>query len=112
MPQITSEKTHITWSHLNITQIPIDIHGVYIFWCRDNGKCIYVGQAKLRPVRKRLKEHWDGSHNETLKLWIKTFGERLDVCYARVPQDKIDRFEMKLIKRLRPETNDTYNQGR
>ena len=112
MAQLATDKSLIAWSHLNIGQVPADLRGVYIFWCRDNGKCIYVGQAKTRPIRRRLKDHWDGSHNETLKLWIRTFGESLDVCYARVPANKIDKFEKKLIERLRPETNDTYNKGR
>ena len=112
MTQLTSDKTLIRWSHLNITQVPIDIHGIYIFWCRDNGKCIYVGKAKQRPVRVRLKEHWNGADNATLNLWIKTFGANLDVCYARVPTNKIDKFEIKLIRRLRPEANDLHNDRR
>ena len=98
------------WSHTTILLIPRAIIGVYAFWCRDNGKCIYVGQAKDRPIRDRLRDHWRGSHNEILKLWIQVFGESLDVCYTSVKKDKIDTFERRLIKAWKPEANKQYNQ--
>ena len=53
------------WSYNSISQMPRDMVGVYAFWCRDNKKCIYVGKAKMRPIKIRLLEHWRGSHNET-----------------------------------------------
>ena len=93
------------WSHAAISQMPQGTIGVYAFWRRDNGKCIYVGQAKERPIRKRLLEHWRGSHNEALKLWIRVFGRDLDVCYLSVQRDRIDDLERRLIRALKPETN-------
>lgn len=104
----TRAKTHL--SHLSIDQIPRSVIGVYSIWCRDNGKCIYVGQAKDRSIRDRLKDHWNGSHSEVLKLWIKAFGETLDLCYLSVKSDKIDRFEKRLIGLWKPEANVTYSR--
>ena len=60
-------------SHTGIEKMPKDISGVYAFWCRDNGKCIYVGMAKDQPIRNRLRQHWRDSHNEKLKMWIREF---------------------------------------
>ena len=80
------------WSHAAISQVPRDTIGVYAFWRRDNRKCIYVGQAKDRPIRDRLLDHWRGSHNEALNSWIRAFGAHLDVCYMVAQYDKIDNF--------------------
>ena len=93
------------WSHTAITQMPRNVVGVYAFWRRDNGKCIYVGQAKHRPIRQRLLDHWRGSHNESLKLWIRVFGMHLDVCYMAAEEDRIDKLEYRLIRAWNPETN-------
>ena len=98
------------WSYATISRVPRAIVGVYAFWCRDNGKCIYVGQASDRPIRDRLREHWRGSHNETLKLWIQAFGENLDVCYTPTVRDKIDTYERRLIKAWKPEANKQHNR--
>lgn len=84
-------------------------YGVYAVWCRENGKCIYVGKAKDRPIRERLKEHWRGSHNETLELWIRAFGEKLDLCFAAADKGRIDTLERRLIRALRPEANRQFN---
>ena len=103
-------KAAVKWSHATISQMPRGIIGVYAFWCRDNGKCIYVGQAKDRPIRERLREHWRSSHNEILKLWIQAFGENLDVCYAATERNKIDTLERRLIKAWKPEANKQHNR--
>ena len=83
--------------------------GVYAFWCRTNGKCIYVGKARERPIRERLREHWNRSHNESLRLWLEAFGEILDVCYISVERGKIDALERRLIRMWNPEANVQYN---
>ena len=108
----TRRKAVLQWSYLSISQVPADLYGLYAFWCRDNRKCIYVGKAKERPVRMRLREHWNGSHNETLRLWIKAFGDSLDICYASVGANQVDEMERRLIRRLRPEANLVYNPKR
>ena len=43
------DRAVMQWSHAAISQMPQGTIGVYAFWRRDNGKCIYVGQAKERP---------------------------------------------------------------
>lgn len=90
----------------NINSIPDNAVGIYGFWYRKNGKCIYVGKAKEQPIKKRLKQHWLGSHNPGLRLWIKGFGTFLDVCYLPVDRaEKINKMETRLIRAWRPETN-------
>ena len=110
MSSTRSDKAKITWSYLGIGDIPRDIYGVYAFWCRDNGKCIYVGKAEDQPVKARLRRHWNGSHNETLRLWIEAFGSKLDVCYMAADAHRIDRLEKLLIKAWKPEANIEHNE--
>ena len=105
-----ADKVVAKWSYATISRIPRAIIGVYAFWRRDNGKCIYVGKAKDRPIRDRLGDHWRGSHNETLRLWIQAFGDNLDVCYTPTVRDKIDTYERRLIKAWKPEANKQYNR--
>ena len=100
------------WSHNSISQMPKDVVGVYAFWCRDNKKCIYVGKAERRPIKERLLEHWRGSHNETLRLWIGAFSETLDVCFMSYNPDRIDELEKRLIRLWHPEANVSGNPNR
>ena len=100
------------WSYNAISQIPRDLVGVYAFWCRDNRKCIYVGKAERRPIRDRLRDHWNGSHNETLRLWISEFGDTLDVCFMSYDPARIDKLERRLIRLWHPEANVSGNPNR
>ena len=100
----------LPWSYPTLSQMPDEISGVYAFWCRDNGKCIYVGKARDRSIRERLKTHWRGSHNEILGLWIQVFGDTLDVCYISMDTNKIDTLERRLIKAWKPEANKQHSQ--
>ena len=109
MSSAKSDKAAFKWSYLGIELIPKDIFGVYAFWCRDNGKCIYVGKAEDQPVKKRLGDHWRKSHNEILRLWIEAFGDNLDVCYMSVENHRIDSLERRLIKTWKPEANLEHN---
>ena len=93
------------WSYLAIDGMPSWIIGVYAFWCRDTGKCVYVGQALDEPIRERLLAHWRGSHNEILRLWIQVFGDHLIICYREVESVLIGGLEDRLIKRWKPEAN-------
>ena len=91
---------------VNFDRIPLDVKGVYAFWCRTNGKCVYVGKAELQPIRTRLVQEWRNSHNADLKLWIQAFGDFLDICYLPIKaHKKIDKIETKLIQMWKPETN-------
>lgn len=100
------------WSYSNIDSVPESIFGVYAFWCKDKAKCIYVGQAGRRPIRKRLKDHWNSSHNKTLGLWIKSFGYNLDVCFVSTEKSRINCLERRLIKLWKPEANETHNPNK
>lgn len=100
----------IQWAHIALSQVPSDGYGVYAFWCRDTGKCIYVGKAKDRPIRDRLRDHWRGSHNLILSLWIQVFGDNLDVCYKSADASKIDVLERRLIRAWSPEANIQHNR--
>ncbi len=104
-----TKKTIMRWSYHGLSRMPRSVSGVYAFWRRDTGKCIYVGQSQERPIQRRLREHWRYSHNETLRLWIKSFGGNLDVCYMPVEKSKVTAFEKRLIKAWRPEANKQYN---
>ena len=94
------------WSYRLIDSAP-DKGGVYAFWCRSNGRCIYVGQAM--SIRKRLSNHWKNAHSDKLHLWLKVFANELDLCYTLTNNERIERFERRLIKRWKPEANDTFN---
>ena len=94
------------FSYTGIVKIPKDISGVYAFWCRDNMKCIYVGMAKDQSIRTRILQHWRGSHNEKLNLWMREFGNNLDICYMSVQSSQIARLEDRLITMWNPEAND------
>ncbi len=105
MNQSKKQRRKISFRRHNIDNIPSQIKGVYAFWCRTNGKCIYVGKAERQSVKERLTQEWRNSHNQNLKLWISAFGEFLDICYLPVKDGKIDRMETKLIRMWHPETN-------
>ena len=95
----------MAWSHRTLAAVPKGLVGVYAFWCRQTGKCVYVGKASERPIRDRLHDHWSGSHNKTLRLWIQEFGDQLDLCFAHVQRDKVALFERRLIHLWNPEAN-------
>lgn len=95
----------------NIDALAPDLPGVYGFWCRTNGKCIYVGKAVEQTLKDRLIQEWGNSHNEGLKQWIQAFGDDLDVCYLPVQNHgKIGRMESTLIKVWHPEVNIMMNR--
>lgn len=97
----------------NIEDIPDNAVGVYGFWCRTTGRCIYIGKAEKQSIQKRIKQEWKNSHNDGLKSWIKCFAKYLDVCYLSVSHGnlsvttsrRIDRLETRLIRMWNPETN-------
>jgi len=89
-----------------IESIPDGVKGLYGFWCRETGRCIYVGKTEEQTIKERLLQEWKNSHNETLKLWIMAFGNHLDICYLPVNRkERIDRAETTLIQMWNPEAN-------
>ena len=103
--RIGARRTVVPWSYPSIQDVPGGMWGVYAFWCRDTGKCVYVGQAAEQQIRERLRDHWRGSHNRMLSLWIRAFGQHLSVCYAPVQKSRIDKLEQRLIRLWMPEAN-------
>lgn len=93
------------WSYPTIAEMPRELVGVYAFWYRRSGRCVYVGMASDQPLKERLRQHWNGSHNETLRLWIQSYGSHLDICYADVERGRIETIERKLIRLWNPEAN-------
>ncbi len=94
------------FSLLEIERIPESTRGVYAFWHEDSGTCIYIGKAKDQPLKERLKQHWRGSHNKTLALWLRAFGDRIVVSYIPVREcDKIPQAEKRLIRLWKPVAN-------
>ena len=97
------------WSHPTLEEVPRDVIGIYAFWYRRTGRCVYVGQADKQTIKQRLQQHWRESHNDPLNLWIKAYGSLLDVCYAPVEKHRIRTAERRLIRRWKPETNVQHN---
>lgn len=104
------------WKYGNIIQLPHE-SGIYIFWDECVGKarskssigrCIYVGQSK--NLKARLRQHFNGSHNKYLSLWIKNYGNRLKVHIAYRAKEKLDRLEKRLIRVLNPKVNVIHNK--
>ena len=97
-------RSTLPWSY-GMANLPEKAVGVYAFWYRGSGKCVYVGRASDQPIRNRLQQHWRKSHNETLRLWIQAYGSHLDICYAQVEQNRIKALERRLIRLWNPEAN-------
>jgi hypothetical protein len=81
-----------------------DLPGVYTFWF--GRYCVYVGQSKKQSIRKRLIDHWQGSHNPALSIWIKAKKDSLTVSWLPVERVAvIPVIEKRCIQRLQPLTN-------
>ena len=98
------------WSYTAWMTVPADIVGVYLFWYRPTGKCIYVGMASNQPIRDRLRQHWRRSHNEGLRLWMRVFGDDLELCYAPISRRRVRTVERRLIRLLSPEANEQHKR--
>ena len=95
---------YIRFRRVNLGKVPSDKHGVYSFWYRQ--RCIYVGKAPIQPIQRRLEQHWSGSHNDVLKQWIDSKGEKLCVEYVVVPDiSLIAEIAEQLIKLYQPLAN-------
>ena len=97
----------ILFGYNALQRMPNVCPGVYIFWSISTSRCVYVGKTD-RSVDRRLFEHFNGSHNSYLRTWIKHWSTDLQVCYAFVPKQFVDRCEARLIKLLDPVANDKY----
>lgn len=87
----------------NIMSVPQTLVGVYVLYYRSI--FIYVGKAGDRPIRKRLEEHYNGSHNEKLAVWIRALDGDILFHYVRCGRAEIDDLEKSMIHHLQPATN-------
>lgn len=87
----------------NIMSVPRTLVGVYVF--HYGPLFIYVGKAGDRSIQKRLGEHYNGSHNPKLAIWIRALDG--DIMFSYVPCDRevIDDLERSMIQHLQPEAN-------
>lgn len=87
-----------------IEALPARAVGVYGIWYK-NQCCIYIGSAKNQSIKKRLLQHWAGSHNADLRDWLKAVSSDLNFTYIEIDQENIRQIESRLIRKLKPVTN-------
>lgn len=83
--------------------VPQTLVGVYVLHYRSF--FIYVGKAAPRPIRKRLEDHYNGSHNERLTVWIRALDGDIMFNYISCDGEMVDDLERSMIQYLQPETN-------
>lgn len=91
----------------HIQDLP-DKVGVYGFFQRGSGQCIYIGKTEQQGIRKRVKQHWVNSKSPVLGRWIKNFPERLEIAYVPIEFQKmhrVDSLETRLIRLWHPAGN-------
>lgn len=85
-----------------LDKIPEDAFGLYGLWFRK--RCLYIGQAQ--SIARRLKRHWQHTHNDDLGAWIRAKGSQLRFSYYVLDQHSdIDSLEASYIQRFQPVTN-------
>jgi len=90
------------WSAVD-KHVPEQI-GIYGFWFR--GYCIYIGKTEKQSLKKRLSDHWNGSHNETLNLWIAAKRDELKISFIEIKnQNEMSVYERYFIRHYQPLTN-------
>ncbi len=83
---------------------PSDACGVYGFWY--GRRCVYVGKTERQSLRRRLEQHWEGSHNRMLRLWLAARGSEMKVSLLAVHEvSKVAGLERYYIRRLQPVAN-------
>ncbi len=92
----------------NILDIPKKTIGVYIFY--HNHDFVYVGKSTDQGVQERLTQHYNGSHNAKLSLWVKALDGDVKFIYLRCEETEIDDLEKSLILFLQPITNEDRYQ--
>ena len=64
---------------------------------------VYVGKAG--DLRSRLTQHYNGSHNEKLAVWLSALDGEVKVTYLCCSEVEVDDLERSLIKYLQPIAN-------
>ncbi len=90
------------FTHVNISKCE-NKPGVYGFWYKRN--CIYIGKTEKQGLRDRLLQHWNGSHNNRLRDWIKSKKSNLMFCFKPIDVAQVDIAERYYIYKYQPLTN-------
>lgn len=78
--------------------------GVYGFWY--GRYCIYVGKTERQFIRERLLDHWNHSHNDQLRDWLRAKRDDLQIAFAQVDDTRqIAKYERYYIRRYQPLAN-------
>ena len=85
-------------------RLPHVEHAVYSFWSKSKESHVYIGKTD-RTLAQRLREHWRGSTNPTLRAWIKYAPSDLLVCYVACPATVVLKLERRLIRQFDPAGN-------
>lgn len=94
-------KLRFNWR--NIERAPADIGGVYIIWSKY--VCVYVGKTDKQSLRNRLRQHYNGSHNSALNLWLRSSHLLWFSYEARRHASAVAALERNRIKQYAPLTN-------
>ena len=96
----------VGFSNVNIARWAPDSPGIYRIFI---GKiCLYVGSAKDQTLKERLKQHWRGSHNRRLGMWINNYGKSLTIEFCVIDEQKlssIKEIEQSQIDKFSPMLN-------
>ena len=84
----------------SILSVPENV-GVYVLYYGPS--FVYVG--KTGGLRSRLTQHYNGSHNERLAVWLSALDGEVKVTYLRCSEEEVDDLERSLIKYLQPIAN-------
>ena len=85
----------------NILSIPTGRSGVYVLYY--GAFFVYVGKAG--GVRNRLTQHYNGSHNRKLAIWISALDGNINFTYLACGEEYLDDMERSLIIYLQPVAN-------
>ena len=84
----------------NILSVPQEV-GVYVLYYGLS--FVYVGKAS--GLRTRLTQHYNGSHNAKLAVWLSALDGEVRVAYLCCSEQEVDDLERSLIKYLQPVAN-------
>ena len=88
-----------------IQALPPDVVGVYILFY--NLDFVYVGKSESNQgVRQRLMNHFDGSSNKKLRIWLDALDGDIKFTYISCQADEVDDLERSLIHYLQPIANE------
>jgi hypothetical protein len=67
---------------------------------------VYIGKTEKQSLHKRLLDHWEGTHNHALHLWIEAKRDSLLVAFLEIDNpSQIGGYERYYIRIFQPLTN-------